>query len=142
MKIFIFIFTLVATTLSFDLVKEKRSILGKCVMDTDCKKNEYCDHKFPNPIGECKIGHKNGDTCAFDRHCSSKNCHFLKCVGRKPVKNGPCEKNNHSECIPEQYCSKDKCKDRKCSGWCAHSFECLSGKCDFLRCQRMSTCKN
>ena len=143
MKIIIILLflTLISAIYSLDL-KEKRSFLGKCVLDNDCKKNEYCDHKLPNPIGACKIGYKNGDACAFDRHCSSKYCHLLKCVSRKPVRNGPCEKSNHNECIPEQYCSKDKCKDRKCSGWCAHSFECLSGKCEFMRCQRMPQCKN
>lgn len=113
--------------------RSKKSILGtgKCLLDKDCKEHEYCDHHLPNPIGDCKLGYKNGHTCLLDRHCSSKNCHHLKCVGRKPVRDGPCD--THDECIQEQFCTeKKKCKDKICHGWCKKDHECLTGKCGFF----------
>ena len=120
--------------------QDKRSVFGVCISDKECKPTEYCDHHLPNPFGDCKTGYKIGGACIFDRHCSSKHCHLLKCVNRKAVKNGPCEKYKHDECIPEQFCNKDKCKDRKCSGWCLHNYECSSGNCDFFRCRKLASC--
>ncbi len=125
----------------FFILSVSASMFGKCIQDKECKSNEYCDHKWPNPIGECKVGTKNGDKCVLDRHCTSKVCHTFKCVGRRPVKDGPCQKNSHDECLPEQFCNKDKCKDRKCNGWCKQSYECMSGKCELFRCKKIPSCK-
>lgn len=112
---------------------------GKCIVDKDCRNHEFCDHQWPNPIGTCTEGTKNGGTCAMDRYCSSKQCHIFKCVARKPVLDGPCQ--SHDECVAEQYCkNKLKCHNRTCKGWCKHSFECMSNKCNFFRCDKSAHC--
>ncbi|CAF0925631.1 unnamed protein product [Brachionus calyciflorus] len=102
--------------------------------------DEFCDHTGINPIGSCKEGKKVNDSCVFDRHCRTKNCHLFKCVSRKPVRDGPCTEDTHSECIPEQYCSSRektfKCRDRKCSGMCSKDAHCLSNKCSVLFCKK------
>ena len=67
------------------------------------------------------IGKDNGHTCLSKSNCRSKHCHHFKCVAKKPTKDGKCSRNNHEECVENQYCSKskgDKCMDRKCSGFC------------------------
>ena len=115
-------------------------MLGKCVSDHECKPTEFCDHTGINPFGSCRVGYPDNAKCHFDRHCKSKYCHLLKCVGKKPVRDGPCTKNQHDECLPEQYCSKslnNRCKDRKCKGWCKKDFHCLSGQCGFFRCKTL-----
>ena len=68
-------------------------------------------------------------------------CHHLKCVAKKPVIDGPCTKDQHTECIPEQYCHHEKkdiyvCINRKCSGLCAKNEHCLSNKCDLFHCKK------
>ncbi|CAF0893184.1 unnamed protein product [Brachionus calyciflorus] len=77
--------------------------LGKCISDHECKSYEYCDHIGINPFGSCKEGRELNQKCVFDRHCKTKYCHLLKCVKRKPIRDGPC--SDHTECIQEQYCS-------------------------------------
>ena len=66
-------------------------------------------------------------------------------MSRKPVKDGPCTKDQHEECIENQYCSQSlgsKCKDRKCSGSCGHSYHCLSNKCTLFVCKKpVNGCK-
>ena len=143
-------------------VKNPLKFLGKCLTDSECKQYEYCDHHRYG-IGECKAGilnrfidlknryclsnclitkgKENNVTCIFDRHCRSKVCHHLKCVAKKPVKDGPCTKNQHIECIPEQYCHHEKkdiyfCVNRKCSGLCVKNEHCLSNKCEWLSCKK------
>ena len=119
-------------------------LMGKCISDHECKTHEYCDHTGINPFGSCKQGKETNHTCVFDRHCKTKNCHLLKCVTKKPVKDGVCTKDTHSECIPEQYChheiknKKDfyKCINRKCSGFCSKDAHCIANKCKFLRCEK------
>lgn len=119
-------------------------ILNSCVTDSQCKKHdEFCDHTGINPIGSCRTGYPNGARCTFDRHCGSKNCNSRRCVARKPIKDGPCSKDQHLECIETQYCStrSDKgsglrCRDRSYSGACIHSEQCLSRKCLFFKCRR------
>ena len=119
-------------------------IIGKCISDHDCKQHEYCDHTGINPFGSCKDGKDTNQTCVFDRHCKTKQCHLLKCVKKKPVRDGVCEKDMHSDCIPEQYChheKKDKkdlyvCADRKCSGFCLKDVHCLTNKCKLARCEK------
>ncbi len=59
-----------------------------CIKDKDCKSNEYCDHTGINPVGKCAVGKANQDSCIMDRYCRSKNCHHLKCVANKPIKDG------------------------------------------------------
>lgn len=71
----------------------------------------------------------------------------MKCVARKPVKDGPCSKDKHEECLESQYCSaKDntlKCRDRKCSGICTKDAHCTSNKCTILFCKEPANgCKN
>lgn len=123
-------------------VKNPLKAFGKCISDSECKSNEFCDHTGINPIGDCKIGYPDNSKCTFDRHCKSKVCHLFKCVGKKPVKDGPCTKDYHNECLPEQYCSKSKdyhCKDRKCKGFCLKDYHCISGSCRksfFSRCEK------
>ena len=123
----------------------KRSVLsfnplkGHCLTDKDCKQHEYCDHTGLNPIGSCKAGKENKEMCAFDRHCKSKVCHLLRCQARKPVRDGPCTKDQHDECLPEQYCSKTKkyiCQDRKCSGFCSKDYHCVSNSCRLFYCKK------
>jgi hypothetical protein len=123
--------------------KERRSVLNmlnKCITDKDCKPQEYCDHHGINPIGSCKQGHETNHSCVFDRHCRSKICHLLKCVNKKPVKDGPCTENHHEECLPTQYCSHQskayQCKDRKCSGLCGKDAHCLSNDCSVFKCKK------
>jgi hypothetical protein len=115
-------------------------LFGKCVGDNECKTHEFCDHTGINPIGSCKVGKEVSKSCVFDRHCASKNCHLLKCVARKPVKDGPCTKDKHDECIPSQYCSHKenvyKCRDRSCHGMCSKNAHCLSNNCSFLICKK------
>lgn len=116
--------------------------LGKCITDKDCKHHdEFCDHTGINPMGDCRKGYENGKKCTFDRHCSSKHCHFMKCVARKPERDGPCSKDQHQDCIESQYCGQNKekkyqCQDRVCSGWCSSHSQCVSNKCCwFYRCK-------
>lgn len=67
----------------------------------------------------------------------------MKCVSRKPVKDGPCSKDQHTDCLKEQYCSSKekmlKCRDRKCSGLCGKDAHCLSNKCSFFHCKKPNT---
>jgi hypothetical protein len=118
-------------------------LFNKCISDHECKTNEYCDHSGINPIGKCTIGKELKTSCMFDRHCQSKHCHLMRCVARKPVKDGPCAPNEHSECIPSQYCSSKqdthKCRNRKCSGLCTKDAHCVSNKCSFLMCKKPHT---
>ena len=116
-------------------------LINTCITDSQCKKHdEFCDHTGLNPIGSCRQGYVNGGKCTFDRHCRSKQCHSRRCVARKPVKDGPCSKEQHDECIESQYCShKDnvyKCRDRSYSGACTKSEHCLSNRCFFFKCRR------
>lgn len=108
---------------------------NKCISDHECQTGEYCDHTGINPFGSCKEGKKQNESCVFDRHCKSKYCHHFKCVSKKPVKDGLCSKDAHTECLQEQFCSKSgdkyKCQDRKCSGFCCKDAQCLSNKCAF-----------
>jgi hypothetical protein len=114
--------------------------LNKCISDHECKPTEYCDHTGINPLGKCHAGKETKESCVFDRHCKSKNCHLMKCVARKPVRDGPCAANEHSECIQSQYCSHKeniyKCRDRLCHGMCLKDAHCITNKCKLLRCQR------
>lgn len=120
------------------------SIFKTCAVDSNCdsKKDEFCDHKGVNPIGTCTKRHKVGSKCNFDRHCASKNCNWSKCVARKPKKDGPCTKEQHTDCIETQYCSKNKCTDRKLSGTCTKSAECMSNKCSVFTCQKYEPLKD
>ncbi|RMZ97625.1 hypothetical protein BpHYR1_021969 [Brachionus plicatilis] len=117
-------------------------LFNTCISDHQCEHNEFCDHNGINPIGSCTEGKKLGGSCFFDRYCQSKNCYLMKCVSRKPVLDGPCTEDNHSECLPEQYCSgRDdayKCRDRKCYGFCGKDAHCLTNNCRFFRCERPS----
>lgn len=124
--------------------KNPLKFIGKCLSDSECKKNEYCDHHGINPFGSCKAGKDNNQTCVMDRYCKSKVCHHLKCMARKPVKDGPCSKDQHQECIPEQYCHHVKkeeyiCSNRKCSGLCGKDVHCLSNKCSLFHCKKPNT---
>ena len=116
-------------------------LVGKCISDHECKPQEFCDHNGINPIGACRLGYPNDAKCHFDRHCSSKYCHKYKCIGKKPVRDGPCIKDQHEDCLPEQYCQEvgklsHFCRDRKCSGLCFFfkHHKCLSNKCTFFWC--------
>lgn len=141
-------FLIILSILCVLLVGNVRSInilgaINKCVSDGDCKHHdEFCDHTGINPFGTCRKGYEVGQKCTFDRHCMSKHCHLMKCVARKPVKNGPCSKDQHHECIESQYCAigsdkKFKCQDRTCSGWCSTHSQCMSNKCCwFFRCKQ------
>lgn len=116
-------------------------LINTCITDSQCKKHdEFCDHTGLNPIGSCRQGYVNGAKCTFDRHCRSKQCHTRRCVARKPVKDGPCSKDQHDECIETQYCSHKeniyKCRDRSYSGVCSKSEHCLSNRCFLLKCRR------
>ena len=55
----------------------------------------YCNHTGFNPLGSCEKGKELGSACIRDTYCKSQNCHLLKCVKRKPVKDGPCTKDQH-----------------------------------------------
>jgi hypothetical protein len=114
--------------------------LNKCISDHECQPTEYCDHTGINPLGKCHAGKNLKESCVFDRHCKSKHCHLLKCVARKPVKDGPCAPNEHSECIQTQYCSHKeniyKCRDRSCGGMCLKDAHCLTNKCKVFKCQK------
>lgn len=135
-----------ATILGFSIITVKCAInpldvIKKCISDGDCKHHdEFCDHTGINPFGNCRKGYEVGTKCTFDRHCMSKHCHLMKCVNRKLVKDGPCSKDQHNECLESQYCAKDttyKCKDRVSSGWCSQHSQCLSNKCCwFFRCKQ------
>jgi hypothetical protein len=92
-----------------------------------------------NPVGTCNKRKDVGAICNRDTYCKSGNCHLLKCVKRKPMKDGPCSEDQHQECIEKQYCSKSagfKCKDRKCSGSCGHGYHCESNQCTFFICKK------
>lgn len=121
--------------------KSPLKFFGKCISDSECKPNEYCEHSGINPFGSCKIGKENKQSCVFDRHCRSKICHHLKCTSKKPVKDGVCSKDQHEECIAEQYChhvkkEEYKCINRKCSGLCIKDAHCLSKNCSLLHCKK------
>lgn len=124
-----------------NLFQHPIKLLNKCISDHECGNNEYCDHVGVNPIGSCHQGKDLEQKCLFDRHCRSKYCHHFRCVSKKPVKDGPCTKNNHMECIESQYCSSTGkngyvCKNRKCSGVCIKDAHCISDKCSFFACKR------
>lgn len=114
--------------------------MGKCLSDHECKTNEFCDHTGINPFGSCKVGKEVKESCILDRYCKSKHCHLMRCVPRKPVKDGPCSKDQHDECIATQYCSHKeniyKCRDRNCTGACIKDAHCLSNKCSFFMCKK------
>jgi hypothetical protein len=125
--------TAIVNVLSIDLID------GKCLVDNNCKSDEYCDHDFPNPIGACKTGHDQGHSCLFDRHCASKRCHFFRCKKRIQIKDGPCKIN--ADCTDKQHCTDIKerddlrqCVDRKCTGVCSKDSQCLSNKCTLFVC--------
>lgn len=121
-------------------------MLGKCISDHECEPQEYCDHNGINPIGSCKLGYPDNAKCHFDRHCKSKYCHHYKCIGKKPVRDGKCNKDQHQECPIEQYCKEIGklsyyCRDKKCSGFCfffKHQ-KCLSNSCLFFWCRSAPT---
>ena len=124
-----------------ELFKNPLKFLNKCISDHECKKDEFCDHTGINPFGKCALGKDKGQTCMMDRYCRSKACHLLKCVATKPVRDGPCSKDHHDECLPEQYCSHDrkesfKCRDRRCTSACLKDAHCLSNNCSFFRCKK------
>ncbi len=117
------------------------SLANKCVTDSQCKSEEFCDHTGLNPVGSCRHGYPNDAKCHFDRHCSSKQCENFKCAAKKLTRDGPCDKDQHSQCLPEQYCREIGklsyyCRDRKCSGFCFFfkNHLCLSNKCNFFWC--------
>jgi hypothetical protein len=117
----------------------RRELFGKCLTDSNCKSNEYCDQDFPNPLGECKTGKKDGELCLKDSKCASKRCSFLTCKARLQTLNGPCKVA--LDCQNTQFCEeiKDtdglkKCVDRKCKGVCKKDSECSSNKCHLFVC--------
>lgn len=117
----------------------KRDILGKCVADSSCKIEEYCNKDFPNPFGLCKQGLKVGELCLKDSKCSSKRCHFFVCKERLTMRDGPCKVQQ--DCPVDQFCNKientdnlRKCVNRKCKGVCKTNSECLSNKCHLFIC--------
>jgi hypothetical protein len=112
---------------------------SKCIKDSNCKSDEYCDHDFPNPIGECKEGHGEKHSCLLDRHCASKRCSFFRCKKRIQVKDGPCKIT--ADCLEDQYCAEIKdrddlraCVNRKCAGVCSKDSQCMSNNCHLFIC--------
>lgn len=119
-------------------LKNPLELFNKCISDHECKPAQFCDHNGVNPIGSCVPGYPLGQSCHFDRHCASKYCHNYKCVAKKPLRNGPCQKNQHQQCLPDQYCKNSFCADRMCSGWCTNRKYCMSNKCCMFRCTKPS----
>lgn len=126
--------------------REARGLIGnKCLLDTNCNTIQYCDQEFPNPVGTCKDGHKEGEACLKDSHCASKQCHFFKCKKRIEVKDGPCKIS--ADCNDQQYCDEipgrkelKQCFDRKCKGSCLKDSECLSNNCHLFQCVKGDGC--
>ena len=114
-------------------------LAGKCLRDNNCEPTQYCDHDFPNPIGDCVEGLKENESCLRDRKCASKQCSYFKCKKRIQVKDGPCKLD--ADCPNDQFCDKmpdrddlKKCIDRKCIGLCKHNHQCSSNKCHLFTC--------
>jgi hypothetical protein len=132
-SIIILLMAVFAVTWTLDIID------SKCIKDSNCKSDEYCDHDFPNPIGECRVGHPEKHTCLLDRHCASKRCSFFRCKKRIQVKDGPCKIT--ADCLDHQYCDEIKdrddlrqCVDRKCIGICSKDSQCLSNNCHLFIC--------
>jgi hypothetical protein len=122
-------------------IKNPLKLFGKCVSDHECEFNQYCDHTGINPVGACKIGAEDRQSCVLDRYCRSKNCNLFKCLPRDRVRDGKCYDADHNQCVSEQYCShiKEKsynCKNRKCHGSCTKDAHCLTNVCRLFRCKR------
>jgi hypothetical protein len=113
---------------------------NQCLNHSECRRTDYCDKSFLNPIGKCVLGKEDGGLCK-DRHkCISKHCALFQCKSRKLVKDGSCKESAH--CFDTQYCDNTKtCVDQKCNGPCTHDEQCVSNKCNFLRCAQ-STARN
>lgn len=112
-------------------------MLGKCLTESNCASDEYCDRDFPNPIGECKKGAAEGRYCFRDKHCASKRCSLFRCKPRIQKRNGPCKVN--ADCPDNQFCKKlendlRQCYNRKCIGSCFRDQECLSNRCHIFVC--------
>ena len=64
---------------------------SKCILDTQCRTGQFCDTKFPNPVGECIEGKGEDEFCIKNSVCASNQCNFFKCKKRVTVKDGPCK---------------------------------------------------
>jgi len=56
-KIFISVFVLLILVLKVSCFVGSGNpikLLGKCITDSDCAANEFCDHTGLNPIGKCQ----------------------------------------------------------------------------------------
>jgi hypothetical protein len=132
--------------ISQELDEEPRSInrrslvgiLSQCLTTNDCKSDQYCHHDGLNPLGKCHPVKQKGEKCLKDRQCRSKHCHLFHCAESEPVKDGLCVKNEHSNCIPSQFCAKKKgvykCINRLCRGLCTKNAQCRSNKCFIFWC--------
>jgi hypothetical protein len=145
---FIFRITIILLSIAYlrANLKIKRDVLGKCVSESSCKLDEYCDKDFPNPFGVCKEGLKVGDFCLKDSRCSTKRCNYFRCKERLTLRDGPCKV--HQDCPADQFCNKiedtdglKKCVNRKCKGVCKTNAECLSNKCHLFICVNQDSSK-
>lgn len=111
-----------------------------CLRSSNCGFTEYCDRDLPNPIGKCKQGSEEGESCILDKYCASKRCKLFKCVRRETIRDGVCQKDLKStDCSKNQRCkevSKDRyeCVNRKCFGMCKRNSDCISNKCHLFIC--------
>ncbi len=119
----------------------RRSLLGlmsQCLTTNDCKSDQYCHHDGINPLGKCHPVKLFGEKCLKDRQCRSNHCHLFKCSHSEPVKDGLCVKNEHTNCIPSQFCAKKKgvykCINRLCRGLCTKHAQCRSNRCFIFWC--------
>ena len=121
---------------------------GFCITSTNCGSTQYCSRDLPNPIGKCKDGYKDGESCLRNKYCESKRCSFFKCVSRDKSKDGMCDKKwKNTDCLASQYCNEVsdgvyKCVDRKCIGICRKNSQCLSDKCHLFTCVKSQDCNN
>lgn len=120
-------------------------LTDRCVSDSNCKMDEYCDKGLLNPFGKCKEGLKNGELCLQDSKCASKRCSYFICKERIKIRDGPCKVAQ--DCPNDQFCDSisgtddlKKCVNRKCKGVCTKNSECSSNNCHLLICVNDNKC--
>ena len=117
----------------------KRGVLekiGMCFQQNDCLPTEYCNNR-KSFFGRCVRKQVDGEFCTLHTECFSRHCHWGRCKGGPKINNVEkgrrCEKTD--DCHHEQYCAKKKCADRIVKGWCSDDDHCISGHCEFFRCE-------
>lgn len=108
--------------------------LRACERDSDCNELAQTECRGVSPVGGgeavsvCDPRNRNGDDCAVDWHCASRNCTNGRCVQSEGLANG-------AGCRVNEDCASGNCQAGTCRGtslrgdFCEGDFDCSVGRC-------------